>query len=60
MDQLLRQKIYNEIVTIECKKKISCSKAHQISSELNVSLKKIGEICNEEGIKISQCQLGCF
>jgi len=41
-------------------KKISCEKAHHISKMKNVALSEIGALCNEEGIRIIKCQLGCF
>lgn len=40
--------------------KITCAKAHQISRELEVSLLMVGTAANELGIKIKDCQLGCF
>jgi len=42
------------------KKRLSCFKAFAISEKLSVSVKEIGEFCNENNIKISSCQLGCF
>ena len=40
--------------------RLPCPVAFQISNELKVSLKEIGEAANKLGIKISGCQLGCF
>jgi hypothetical protein len=40
--------------------KLSCARAFQLSVELDLSLKVIGDFCNEEGIKVKNCQLGCF
>jgi len=40
--------------------KLPCAKAFQLSKELDLSLKAIGEFCNEENIRIKNCQLGCF
>ncbi len=42
------------------KKRLSCAKAVRLSKEHNISLKEIGETCNRLGIKVSDCQLGCF
>ena len=47
-------------IKAEGKKKMPCAKAFQLSSENEISLKEIGEICNAENVKISSCQLGCF
>jgi len=41
-------------------KKLSCPRAFQLSVELNLSLKEIGDYCNQEKIKVAHCQLGCF
>ena len=40
--------------------RLPCPVAFQISKELDVSLKEIGETANKLDIKISGCQLGCF
>ncbi len=42
------------------KKVMPCPKAFMLASEYGVSLKEIGECCNEAEIRISNCQLGCF
>ncbi len=41
-------------------KKLSCHRAHVLAEDLSVSLKAIGSVCEAEGIKIVNCQLGCF
>lgn len=40
--------------------KLSCARAFQLSNELKLSLKEIGDFCNAENIKVERCQLGCF
>lgn len=40
--------------------KLPCAKAFKLSAELDLSLREIGRFCNEEGIRIKNCQLGCF
>ncbi|MGD2294365.1 MAG: hypothetical protein PVF22_00840 [Candidatus Aminicenantes bacterium] len=47
-------------VSIDGKLKLPCKKAFQLAEAHNFSLKEIGDICNAEGIKIINCQLGCF
>ncbi len=39
---------------------LACAQAFKIAETFSVSPRKIGELCNEEGIKIAHCQLGCF
>jgi hypothetical protein len=41
-------------------RRLSCSTVHVLARRLNVSVRHIGQICNEESIKIIYCQLGCF
>lgn len=42
------------------KKKLACSDASRIAEELKISVPEVGKLCNENGIKIMSCQLGCF
>lgn len=55
-----REKIIEAIQTASRNNRLSCEKAHEISATLTVSLKEIGEVCNDLKIKITACQLGCF
>lgn len=40
--------------------KLPCAVAYKLSREVGVGLRQLGQLANEEGIRISQCQLGCF
>jgi tRNA-Thr(GGU) m(6)t(6)A37 methyltransferase TsaA len=40
--------------------KLPCAMAYKLSREVGVGLRQLGQLANDEGIKISQCQLGCF
>ncbi len=40
--------------------KLPCSKAFNIASEVSVPVAEVGKACNEIGIKVVGCQLGCF
>lgn len=56
---------YNKMVLNELKKNsknrhISCASCFKIADKLKVPLKTIGRLCNENKIRISYCQLGCF
>lgn len=42
------------------KKCLACSDAAKIAEELKISVPEVGKLCNENGIKIMSCQLGCF
>ena len=40
--------------------RIPCSSALRIAAELELDPEVVGEVLDELGIKIIQCQLGCF
>jgi hypothetical protein len=40
--------------------RISCTVARKMGEELGVPLHRVGEACDELGIKIHACELGCF
>ena len=42
------------------KTKLSCAVALQLARKFVVKPSEIGAICNEQNIRISNCQLGCF
>ncbi len=54
------EKIADAVRAAAVNNRLSCEKAHELSRNLGLSLKKIGEVCNQLHIKISSCQLGCF
>lgn len=41
-------------------KHLACADAFRIAHDLDVPLAEVGQACNELGIKMVQCQLGCF
>lgn len=40
--------------------RLSCPKALAIAAEMHCAPAVVGELCNEMGVKIAGCQLGCF
>ncbi len=40
--------------------KLPCAVAFKIGRRLKVSQRKVGDAANRLGVKISNCQLGCF
>jgi hypothetical protein len=40
--------------------KLTCKTAFIIAAEVDCPVNEVGKICNETGIKIVGCQLGCF
>ena len=45
---------------IDGKKRLICQTAHKLAEKFDVPKKTIGRICNDNDIKITRCQLGCF
>jgi len=41
-------------------KRLPCAEAFAIARDLGLPLAEVGRTCDELGIKIVQCQLGCF
>lgn len=41
-------------------RKISCTSCFKVADKLRAPLKMVGRLCNENKIKITSCQLGCF
>jgi nucleoside-triphosphatase THEP1 len=54
------KKILDEVKKHSKSKRISCASCFNIADKLDVPLKTIGRLCNENKIRISYCQLGCF
>ena len=40
--------------------RLDCRYALELAEELEVPPARIGRICDEENIRIANCQLGCF
>ncbi len=40
--------------------KLPCQKAFAIAEETGLKTAEVGKACNELGVKIFDCQLGCF
>ncbi len=57
---MTEEKITEAVRAAAVNNRLSCEKAHELSQNLDLPLKKIGEVCNQLHIKISACQLGCF
>ena len=39
---------------------LGCEDAFALAAEFAVPVPTVGRLCNEQGIKIVHCQLGCF
>ena len=52
--------IKDEVLKIAQNKRLPCVKALALAKRLKVKPIEIGRAANELGIKITDCQLGCF
>jgi hypothetical protein len=41
-------------------KRLACAETFKVARDLEVPVAEVGKACNELGIKIVHCQLGCF
>lgn len=56
----MKETVLNAVVEKGGKKKLECQKAFEIALTHRMTLMDITRVCNENDIKISNCQLGCF
>jgi hypothetical protein len=40
--------------------KLSCSEARELAAKWDITPGDMGELCDQAGIKIFGCELGCF
>jgi hypothetical protein len=55
-----KQELLKKLVESCPLKKIACSDARRLAEELGIEARELGELCDEAGIKIFACELGCF
>jgi len=60
MDEIRALVLKAAIVGKRNRKLLPCAKAFGLSRKCGISLRRLGETCNREGIRIARCQLGCF
>lgn len=58
--QELLEKIKKVAIIEGGKTKVACKELFKLAEENNVPYTIVGKICNQNNIKIFQCQLGCF
>ncbi len=40
--------------------RINCADARKLAEEYQLEYRQVGKACDEAGIKINACELGCF
>ncbi len=59
-DKIMKEKVRELVRQQATGGKIACSKALKIANEAGCPPKLVGEVADEEKIKVNACQLGCF
>lgn len=52
--------IEKALLTYSEDKKIPCASARKIAEDLKVPYSQVGQVANQLGIRIKECELGCF
>jgi hypothetical protein len=58
--QMLKKMIESKAVQRKGERRLTCSQALKIAEECKVEPSVVGALCDEMGIKIRRCRLGCF
>jgi hypothetical protein len=58
--EAIKKEILDKVIVKEGKQFVDCPTALAIADKLNITPIEVGRFCNELGIKIQNCQLGCF
>lgn len=56
----MMEKLKDEMLRKADNGSLTCSVARKLAEELNISYREVGVAADELGIKIRDCQLGCF
>jgi hypothetical protein len=56
----MKEKLRQEIMKKAVDGKLPCAAARKIAEDLGISYTEVGAAANELGVKIKNCQLGCF
>ena len=64
MDKNANNELYQAVLEKAHKEgdslRLQCAAAFSIASKRGVNIADVGQACNDQGIKIAKCQLGCF
>ncbi len=56
----LAQVVLKRSQVVEGRRVLTCAQALSLAAELGVEPARIGQICDQENIRLGRCQLGCF
>jgi molybdate transport system regulatory protein len=57
---MMKQELKEVILEKSVDRKLSCASARNIAKTLGLPIKEVGAAADELGIKINNCELGCF
>lgn len=55
-----QKKIIEKLKELAPQGKITCEDARKLADQLNVGRREVGQACDEAGIRVCACELGCF
>ena len=56
----MKETLREEIIKRAIERKLPCAVARKIAEDLDIPYSEVGAAADELGIKIKNCQLGCF
>jgi len=56
----MKETLREEIIKRAVERKLSCAVARKIAEDLDIPYSEVGAAADELGIKVKNCQLGCF
>ncbi len=56
----MKKELKEEMLKKAANGRLSCAAARELAEKLGLPYKEVGTAANELGIKIKDCQLGCF
>jgi hypothetical protein len=56
----MKEELKEEMLKRAVNGRLSCAAAREVAEKLGLPYKEVGIAANELGIKIKDCQLGCF
>ena len=52
--------VFNATFEDDGRRKLACAAAFKLAAEHDMKLLDVARVCNDKGIKLCKCQLGCF
>jgi len=59
-DDKLQQAVVAAAKELDGKQRLACAQALKLAAQHGVTPAEVGRVCDENGIRMRSCQLGCF